>query len=77
MILLQLYHCQNLYYDDHSHSYVINDIPNMSVICDVNLLSPYVLHGHKLFDGSRETYLTYFVLFQLSVYSKIIRDCDG
>ena len=25
MMLLHLYHCQTLYYDDHFHSYVVND----------------------------------------------------
>ena len=58
MMLLHLYRCQTVYYDDHFHSYVVTDTPNMSVICDENLISPYVLHGHKLFGDFNKTYIT-------------------
>ena len=58
ILLLHLYHCEALYYDDHYHSYVITDTTKMSVICDKNLLNPFVLHSHKLFNGSKEIYIT-------------------
>ena len=57
LILLHVYHCQNVYFDDHFHSYVITDTTNMSIVCLEDLPSPFVLHGHKLFDESSETYI--------------------
>jgi len=58
LILLQVYHCKNVYFDDHFYSYVINETINMSIVCNQDLFSPFVLHGHKLFDGSAGTYIT-------------------
>ena len=58
LLLLHVYHCQTIYFDDHFHSYVISDTTNMSIVCLQDLLSPFVLHGHKLFDGRSETYIT-------------------
>ena len=42
-----------LYFDDHFHSYVVTETPSMSMICIEGILSPWVLHGHKLFTGTR------------------------
>lgn len=58
LILLHVYRCQNVYFDDHFHSYVISDTSNMSITCLQDLPSPSVLHGHQLFNGSSETYIT-------------------
>jgi len=58
LILLHVYRCQNVYFDDHFHSYVISDTSNMSIMCLQDLPSPSVLHGHQLFNGSSETYIT-------------------
>lgn len=62
LLLLHLYRCQN-YFDDHFHSYVVTETANMSMMCIENLLSPWILHGHKLFTDNHETYVTLNHLF--------------
>ncbi len=45
--------CYNvLYYDGHLHSYVIVSSPNQKLIPLEKLLSPFIIHGHMLFDGT-------------------------
>ena len=58
LLMLHVQACQTHYYNEHCHSYVIYDLPNMFIICVDDLCSPFVLHSHKLFDGSMETYIT-------------------
>ena len=63
LLLFHLYQCQNLYFDDHFHSYIVTEMPNMNMICIEDILSPWVLHGHKLFTDGRETFITLKHLF--------------
>ena len=58
LLLFHLYQCQTSYFDDHFHSYVITETSSMSITSTENILDPWVLHGHKLFSDSHETYIT-------------------
>ena len=50
--------CYNLLcYDDHFHSFVITPSPNQQLVPLSDLLSPFVIHSHILFDGSNTTYV--------------------
>ena len=63
LLLFHLYQCQTLYFDDNYNSYVVTDTAAMSIVCTENLLSPWILHGHKLFTDNRESYVTLNHLF--------------
>ena len=46
------------YYDEHFHSYVVSELPCVSVVSVEDLCSPFVLHGHSLFNGNKNIYIT-------------------
>ena len=58
VVFLYCQQCNTDYFDDHFYSYVITESHVKFIVAVENLLSPFVLHGHKLFDNTSETYVT-------------------
>ena len=58
MLLFQVQLCSVNYYDEHFHSYVVSELPCVSVVSVEDLCSPFVLHGHSLFNGTKDIYIT-------------------
>ena len=58
VVLLYVQRYCTEYYDDHFHAYVICESSNLFVVCVHHLSCPFILHGHTLFDGSHDIYIT-------------------